>query len=56
MIDEKIVIDKLNNIKANFKEYFEKHPRRYITAKNMDHFLDLLAEFIENIVEEILDE
>ena len=46
------IIDKLNNI----KECFKKHPRQYLDGKSMDHFLDLLEEFIESIVEEILDE
>lgn len=36
------IIDKLNNIKNNVCRRF--------------NFLDLLAEFIESIVEEILDE
>ncbi len=52
MIDKNIIIDKLNNIKTSWKEYFKAHPRKRIGASAMDRFLDLLIEFIEACVEE----
>ena len=60
MIDEKIVIDKLNNIKANFKEYFEKFKEYNIDFSNIKTINWAISgtEFVStalNIYREYLD-
>lgn len=50
MIDEKIIIDKLERMKENSKSISDNN---YISKKNFQYILDMLIQYVnENVVAE----
>jgi hypothetical protein len=47
MVDEKLIIKKLELLKASSKEVMGNH--LYMKQKHLEYFLDLLIKYINNI-------